>query len=108
MSDHPFTYDRWALPDDPEFAVVRFDDLRKIERACLGIWAIARIVGNSANEPAASEVTPLHGWVVSNLMGGVESLCDQIADLVASSMDEPPLDSLLSKAGTPKHYRSHQ
>jgi hypothetical protein len=100
MSDHPFTYDRWATPDDPEFGVVRVGDLRKIERACLGMWAIARIVGNSANEPEASEVTPLHGWVVSNLMGGVESLCDQIADLVASSMDEPPLDSFFSKART--------
>lgn len=36
MSDHPFTYDRWATPDDPEFGVVRVGDLRKIERACLG------------------------------------------------------------------------
>jgi len=41
MSDHPFTYDRWATPDDPEFGIVRIGDLRKIERACLGIWAIA-------------------------------------------------------------------
>jgi len=41
MSDHPFTYDRWDTPDDPEFGIVRIGDLRKIERACLGIWAIA-------------------------------------------------------------------
>lgn len=100
MSDHPFTYDRWATPDDPELGVVRFDDLRKIERACLGIWAIARIVGNSANEPGATGARPLDAWMVSNLLGGVESLCDQIADLAASSMDEPPLDPLFSKAGT--------
>ena len=91
MSDHPFTYDRWATPDDPEFAVVRVDDLRKIERACLGIWAIARIVGNSANEPGATGAGPLDGWVVSNLMGSVESLCDQVADLAARTMDEPAL-----------------
>lgn len=100
MSDHPFTYDRWATPDDPEFGVVRVDDFRKIEKACLGIWAIARIVGNSANEPGATDATPLHGCVVSNLMGGVESLCDQIADLAASSIDKPPVDYLFSKAGT--------
>lgn len=100
MSDHPFTYDRWATPDDPEFGVVRVDDLRKIEKACLGIWAIARIVGNSESEPGATGVTPLHGWVVSNLMGGVESLCDQIADLAASSMDELPVHPLYSKVGT--------
>lgn len=100
MNDHPYTYDRWATPDDPEFALVRVDDLRKMERACQGIWAIARIVGNGVNEPGATGVPPLHGWVVSNLMGGVESLCDQIADIAASSMDEPPLDSLFSKTGT--------
>lgn len=87
MSDHPFTYDRWALPDDPEFGVVRFDDLRKIERACLGIWAIARIVGNSANEPGATGARPLDAWVVSNLMGGVESLCDHALPLIESALD---------------------
>ena len=100
MSDHPFTHDRWALPDDPEFGVVRVDDLRKIEKACFAIWAIARIVGNSANEPGATGATPLHSWVVSNLMGGVESLCDQIAGLAASSMDELPVGPSYSKVGT--------
>lgn len=103
MSDHPFTYDRWALPDDPEFAAARFDDLRKIERACLGIWAIARIVGNSANEPGATGARPLDIWVVSNLMGGVEGLCDQIADLVARAMDETASDPLSAKAASPVH-----
>jgi hypothetical protein len=89
MSDHPFTHDRWATPDDPEFGVVRVNGLRKIERACLGIWAIARIVGNSANEPGATGARPLDGWVVSSLMGGVEGLCDQVLDTVACAMDEP-------------------
>lgn len=59
MSDHPFTYDRWATPDDPEFGAVRVDDLRQIEKACLGIWAIARIVGNSVNESDASGAASL-------------------------------------------------
>jgi hypothetical protein len=103
MSDHPFTYDRWALPDDPEFAVVRFDDLRKIERACCGIWAIARIVGNSANEPGATGARPLDAWVVSNLMGGAECICDQIADLVAHSIDGAPSDPLFAKTAAPTH-----
>lgn len=87
MNDHPFTYDRWATPDDPEFGVVRIDDLRKIEKACLGIWAIARIVGNSANEPGATGARPLEGWVVSNLIGGMEGLCNHALALVESALD---------------------
>jgi len=90
MSDHPFTYDRWATPDDPEFGVVRVDDLRKIERACLGIWAVARIVGNRINEPSAAGANSLDNWVMSNLMGSVESLCDHLANLIAAAIDEPP------------------
>lgn len=103
MSDHPFTYDRWATPDDPEFGVVRVGDLRKIERACLGIWAIARIVGNSANEPGATGVRPLEGWVVSNLMGGAESLCDQVLDLVARAMVESPWEPSSEQPAAPIH-----
>jgi len=90
MSDHPFTYDRWATPDDPEFGVARFEDLRKIERACLGIWAIARIVGNRMNEPTVADANSPDTWVMSNLMGSVESLCDHLADLIAAAIDEPP------------------
>lgn len=88
MNDHPYTYDRWATPDDPEFALVRVDDLRKMERACQGIWAIARIVGNSVNEPEASGAQPLEAWLVTRLMGSVESLCDQVANLVATGIDD--------------------
>lgn len=101
MSDQSFTYDRWAAPDDPEFVVVRVTDLRKIERACWGIWAIARIVGNGVNEPGATGARPLDAWVVSNLTGGLEGLCDQITDLVANAMDEPLLDLLSSKLANP-------
>lgn len=89
MENNPFTYDRWATPDDPEFGVVRFDDLRKMARACQGIWAIARIVGNGVNEPGASGARPLDAWVVSNLMGSVESLCDHLAGIVDVAIDEP-------------------
>ncbi|WP_081955205.1 hypothetical protein [Achromobacter sp. RTa] len=86
MNDHPYTLDRWATPDDPEIGSIRFADLRKIERACQGIWAIARIVGNSANEPTSSGAQPLDPWVTSNLLGGIESLCDHVADLVGTAL----------------------
>lgn len=89
MSDHPFTYDRWATPDDPEFGVVRVDDLRKIEKACLGIWAIARVVGNCANDLEAAEEQSFDLGVVSNLMGSVESLCEHIADLLEWASETP-------------------
>ncbi|WZB71907.1 hypothetical protein WJ968_09400 [Achromobacter xylosoxidans] len=72
MNDHPLTLDRWATPDDPEFGVVRVADIRKVERACLGIWAISRIVGNGVNEPQDTGIQPLDPWVVSNLLGGIE------------------------------------
>lgn len=87
MNDHPYTLDRWATPDDPEHGAVRFSDLRKMERACQGIWAIARIVGNNANESDTGGAQPLDPWVASNLLGGIESLCDHIADLVESALD---------------------
>ena len=89
MNDHPYTYDRWATPDDPEFAVVRVDDLRKMERACQGIWAIARIVGNSVSEPEATGAQPLDAWVGSNLMTGIEGLCDYLTNLVDIATKDP-------------------
>ncbi|CUJ39613.1 MULTISPECIES: hypothetical protein [Achromobacter] len=92
MNDHSYTLDRWATPDDPESVPIRFADLRKIERACLGIWAIARIVGNSATEPEGTGAEPLEPWISANLLGGIESLCDHIADLAESAMDGARLD----------------
>lgn len=75
-----------------------------MERACQGIWAVARIVGNSVNEPGATGARPLDASVTSNLMGGVESLCDHQAGLVAVVLDEP-LSSLTGtiEATTPVH-----
>lgn len=93
MNDHPYTLDRWATPNDPEHGAVRFADLRRMERACQGIWAVARTVGNSANEPDAADTPPLDAWIVSNLMGGIGGLCDHVADLVASVLDGIELDS---------------
>ncbi|WP_454674443.1 hypothetical protein [Achromobacter pestifer] len=87
MNDHPYTYDRWATPDDPEFAVVRVDDLRKMERACQGIWAIARIVGNGVTEADSSDAKPLDGWIASNLVGGVEALCDHLSELIGDALE---------------------
>lgn len=92
MNDHSYTFDRWATPDDPESVPIRFADLRKIERACLGIWAIARIVGNSATEPESTGAAPLEPWVSANLQGGVESLCDHILDLVDTTLDGTGLE----------------
>lgn len=92
MSHHPYTLDRWATPDDPESVPIRFADLRKIERACQGIWAIARIVGNSATEPESSGAAPLEPWVSANLLGGVESLCDHMLDLVGTALDGTGLE----------------
>ncbi|MBD9429509.1 hypothetical protein IB257_06145 [Achromobacter sp. ACM03] len=88
MDDHPLTHDRWATPDDPEFCTVRFADLRKMERANAAIWAIARIVGNRVNEPETSGAQPLDAWIMSNLISGIESLCDHMADLVGLNLDE--------------------
>lgn len=96
MNDHPYTYDRWATPDDPEFAVVRVDDLRKMERACQGIWAIARIVGNSVNEPEASDEQPVYVWMMSNLVGGVEALCDHLTQLLTAPLYPPHANHIQS------------
>jgi len=101
MNDHPYTYDRWVTPDDPEFAVVRVDDLRKMERACQGIWAIARIVGNSAAEADSSDAQPLDDWIASNLVGGVESLCDHLFELIGVALDNPRPMCELPSAATP-------
>jgi hypothetical protein len=101
MNDHPYTYDRWATPDDPEFAVVRVDDLRKMERACQGIWAIARIVGNGVNEADSSEVRPLDDWIASNLVGGVEALCDHLFELIGDAVETPRSMGELSLTSAP-------
>lgn len=103
MNDHPYTLDRWATPDDPEIASIRFADLRKIERACQGIWAIARIVGNSANEPESAGAQPLDPWVTSNLLGGIESLCDHVADLVEVALDGAQVGFGFSAEENPVH-----
>jgi len=104
MNDHPYTYDRWATPDDPEFALVRVDDLRKMERACQGIWAIARIVGNSVNEPDASGAEPLDHWVTSNLMGGAESLCDHLSGLLTLTFGNVQMNYKSPTVPTPSSY----
>ncbi|KAG1241403.1 hypothetical protein G6F68_016756 [Rhizopus microsporus] len=48
-----------------------------MERACAAIWAIARIVGNCANEPEASGGKPLDAWIMSNLIGGIVTVAQQ-------------------------------
>lgn len=102
MSDQSFTYDRWAAPDDPEFVVVRVGDLRKMERACQSIWAIARIVGNGVSEAEASITLRLDNWMASNLVGGVESLCDHLSELIGVALDNPRSMCETSLANNPK------
>lgn len=70
-----------------------------MERACQGIWAISRIVGNGANDSERADNKQLDPWVVSNLLGGTESLCDHITDLVESAFDE----SRFTDEATPIH-----
>lgn len=72
----------------PSMALFHFSDLRKMEQACQGIWAISRIVGNGANDSERAGNQQLDPWVVANLLGGIESLCDHITDLVESALDE--------------------
>ncbi|MGY6269422.1 hypothetical protein ACXIUT_07000 [Achromobacter denitrificans] len=103
MDNHPLTHDRWTTPDDPEYGWVRFADLRKMERACLGIWAIARVVGNSANGPESTDAQPLGSWVTSNLLGGIESLCDHVADLVEVAFDGAQLNFGFAAEDNPVH-----
>lgn len=77
---------------------MRVDDLRKMERASQGIWAIARIVGNGVNEPEATGAEPLDTWVTSNLIGAVESLCDYLGRFVSAAIDELPPHLMQSDA----------
>lgn len=92
MDDHPLNHDRWATPDDPEFVTVRLAAFRKVERACAAIWAIARIVEHNASQSEAGSTQPLDAWAESNLLGGIESLCDHVADLVESALDDSSLN----------------
>lgn len=103
MNDHPYTLDRWATPDDPENGSIRFADLRKIERACQGIWALARIVGNIVNEPNSTGAEPPDPWVTSNLLGGIESLSDHVADLLQAAFDGAQLEFGFTTAEKPIH-----
>lgn len=61
--------------------------LYNIERARYAIQTIARLVGNSASEPAATGSQPLDAWTVSALMGGVEGLCDHLGTLTDAMLE---------------------
>lgn len=49
-------------------------------------------MGNSATEPESTGAAPLEPWVSANLLGGVESLCDHMLDLVDAALDGTRLD----------------
>lgn len=78
---HALTTNRWSVEDDPEYGQVRLSHIHQLERTRQAIEAIARMVGNSVLEPDASGATPLDPATMASLMGGVESLCDQLGQL---------------------------
>ncbi|MCH4596696.1 hypothetical protein L7A47_30765 [Achromobacter xylosoxidans] len=57
------------------------------QRARYAIQTIARLVGNSASEPAATGSQPLDAWTVAALMGGVEGLCDHLGTLTDAMLE---------------------
>ena len=61
--------------------------LYNIERARYAIQTIARLVGNSASEPAATGSQPLDAWTVAALMGGVEGLCEHVGTLTDAMLE---------------------
>ncbi len=85
---HPLALDRYAVEDEPEYRNVEMTRLCDIERSMHSIEAIARIIGNSACEPAMSGGAPLDQWIVGKLMGGVESLCGYISFAVEAMRED--------------------
>lgn len=81
---NPLMRDWWNDEDDVLYASGEFG---KIQRARYAIWAIARMVGNSVQEPGMSGAAPLDGAEVSWLLGGVEVLADAIGDACRETED---------------------
>ncbi|MOA62282.1 hypothetical protein D3C78_1876480 [compost metagenome] len=46
-------------------------------------------MGNGVSEAGDAPGQPLDTWVMSNLIDGVEGLCDYLAGLVAVAIDMP-------------------
>ncbi|WP_063568582.1 hypothetical protein [Achromobacter ruhlandii] len=87
MQSHPLTQNPWLVDTDPEHGPVPLSHLYNIERARYAIQTIARLVGNSASEPAATGSQPLDAWTVAALMGGVEGLCDHLGALTDAMLE---------------------
>ncbi|WP_241123743.1 hypothetical protein, partial [Achromobacter xylosoxidans] len=81
------TQNPWLVDTDPEHGPVPLSHLYNIERARYAIQTIARLVGNSASEPAATGSQPLDAWTVAALMGGVEGLCDHLGTLTDAMLE---------------------
>lgn len=81
MEGHPLLHNPWSNDADPELGLVALAHIRGIDRAQEAIQAMARLVGNSVREPAASGAAPLDAWTASALMGGIECLCEHTAHL---------------------------
>ncbi|MBB1225603.1 hypothetical protein EII46_30175, partial [Klebsiella pneumoniae] len=68
---HPLTQNPWQIDTDRESGPVSLSHLHQLDRTRYAIQTIARLVGNSASEPAATGSQPLDAWTVAALMGGV-------------------------------------
>ncbi|CAB3661576.1 hypothetical protein AKG08_05915 [Achromobacter piechaudii] len=88
MQSHPLTQNPWSIETDPELGVIPLAHLHHIDRTRHAIEAIARLVGNSAFEPAATGEQPLDAWTVAALMGGVQSLCDHFGTLTEVMLEQ--------------------
>ncbi len=87
MTQHPLIQDPWSTDASSAHGMVPLSHLHLIDRTRYAIETIARMVGNSASEPDATGAQPLDAWTVAALMGGVESLCDQLANLTDTMLE---------------------
>ncbi|OCZ65379.1 hypothetical protein A7P23_17195 [Achromobacter xylosoxidans] len=87
MQSHPLTQNPWQIDSDREFGPVSLSHLHQLDRARFAIQTIARLVGNSASEPAATGSQPLDAWTVAALMGGVEGLCEHVGTLTDAMLE---------------------
>jgi hypothetical protein len=94
----PLTNARWAVDGQSEHGTVPLSHIYQIERTRNAIGVIARMVGNSAGEPAASNASPLDAWTISSLLGGIESLCDHIGVLTDEMLERATMPN---DPGTP-------
>lgn len=80
MTRNPLEQDRWSVEGEPEHGTVPLSHIHRLDRARSAIEMIVRIVANGVDEDEAG-VVPLSGYTIQCLLGGVESLCDNMHNL---------------------------